>query len=276
MSKRAGALRWAMCLALAGGVALAGCSRPTKKPPAERVALSIYMPCVISGPLRKVVAGYESGHPEVEIWTETKKPLSLTGAVQAEQSRPAVVITMGEVEMGALVHAGAVAPGRVRDIAANTYPLAVIVPAKGAERIQKLSDLAGPAVKRIYCESPDESSLGNRARAAFEKLGLWDRIAPKLVQFDPEKNVLDQLLSGKAEAAVVFKDCLFAEGGSTPKTVRLIGELPSDAHAPIVYQAAAISAAPKPEVAQEFVDYLVSPGGREALQRAGLTPPAKP
>ena len=276
MSKVVGAWGRLLCLALAVSLLGGGCGRPAKKAPAERVALSIYLPCVISGPLRKVVSGYETVHPEVEVWTETEKPLALVSQASGKQRRPAVVITMGEKEMGALVHGGAVAPGSVRDIAVNTYPLAAIVPAKGSSRLRKLSDLASPAVKRIYLEDPAQSTLGDRAKRAFEQLGLWDRIAPKLVSFDPEENVLDQLLEGKAEAAVVFKDCLYAEGGAPPKTVRMLGELPSGGYAPIIYQAAAIGTAPRPEVAQEFVEYLISAGGREALQRVGLSPPRKP
>jgi len=275
MSKLAGALRWAMCLALAGGVGLAGCSRPTRKPPAERVALNIYLPCVISSPLRKVINNYETGHPEVEIWDEKEKPLALAKAASVRQSRPALVITMGDVEMASLVRAGVVARDRVRDIGVNTYPMAVIVPAKGAERVRKLADLAEPWVKRVYLEDPAQSTLGDRAKRAFQERGLWDKVAPKLVQFDPDANVLDQLLDGKADAAVVFEDCLL-EGGTPPKTIRVVGELPLGAYPPVTYQAAVISSAPKPEVAQAFVDYLISPGGREALQRAGLSPPAKP
>jgi molybdate transport system substrate-binding protein len=106
----------------------------------------------------------------------------------------------------------------------------------------------------------------------LEKLGLWPKIAPKVVRFDPDKNVVDQLVSGKADAAVVFKDCLFSEGAAPPKTIRLAAELPADAYPPITYQAAAVKAAPRPEVARDFVDFLRSPGGQEALQRAGLTP----
>ena len=275
MSKVLRAPRWPLCLALATGLLVGGCARPARKPSGERVALSIYLPCMISGPLRKVISGYETAHPEVEVWAETEKPLALVGEASAKQRRPAVVITMGEKEMGALVHAGVVAPSSVRDIAVNTYPLAVIVPAKGAARIQELEDLASPAVQSIYLEDPARSTLGDRAKRGFEQLGLWDGISSKLVSFDPEENVLDQLLEGKAEAAVIFKDCLFAEGGAPPKTVRVVGELPSATYAPITYQAAALSTAPKPEVAQQFVEYLTSPGGREALQRAGLTPPKK-
>jgi len=254
----------------AAGMALAGCGRMPRKPPAERVVLSIYLPCVISAPMRKVVAAYETTHPEAEIWTETDKPLALPDRVQAPHDRPAAVITMGQIEMQSLVRAGLVASEDVRDIAVNTYPLVVVAPAEGAAGLHRLADLGGPRVEHIYLEDPAQSTLGDRAKRAFEKLGLWEKIAPKLVQFDPRVNVVSQLVDGKADAAVVFKECLFAERASPPKTIRLVGELPADAYPAIIYQAAAVQTSPQPDVPRQFVDFLASPGGREALQRAGL------
>jgi molybdate transport system substrate-binding protein len=266
--------RFAFTAAIA--LALTGCGRPAPKPPPERVSLTLYLPCVISSPMRKVITSYTAAHPEVEIWDTVTKPLALTSEAKGEQLRPAVVVTMGDLEMDSLVKAGIVARQDVHDIVANSYALAVIVPAKDAGRVHQLSDLAGAAVKRIQVEDPAISTLGDRARSAFEKLGLWTSVAPKVVHFDPDKNVVDQLLSGKADAAVVFKDCLFSEGAAPPKTVRLAAQFPADAYAPITYQAAAVKAAPQPEVAREFVDFLRSPGGQEALQRAGLTPAQRP
>lgn len=258
--------------ALSAALVAAGCTSPAPQPAAERVSLSIYLPCVISGPMRKVITGYQQAHPEVEIWDEKEKPQALVTAASGEHSRPAVVITLGDKEMAALVESGVVAADQVRDIAANTYPLAVIVPAKGADHIQRLEDLARPDVKRVFVEDPATSTLGDRARRALQRMGLWEAVSRKLVAFDPDANVLDELLSGKAEAAVVFKDCLL-EAGRPPKTIRLVGELPCDYYQPIAYQAGVIATAPRPEVARAFVEYLVSAGGREALQRAGLTPP---
>jgi molybdate transport system substrate-binding protein len=260
-----------LLVALALAAALAGCGPRAKKPPAERVALSIYVPCVISGPLRKVIGAYETVHPEVEVWTETDKPLALPDRVKSDHERPSVVITMGEIEMQSLVKAGVVSADDVSTIAVNTYALAVIAPNDGKLRLRKLPDLADPRVKRIHLEDPTRSALGDRAKRAFQKLGLWDKIAGKIVQLDPKANVVDQLLEGEADAAVVFKDCLFAEGAAAPKKINIVGELPAD-HRSIVYQAAAISTAPRPEVARQFVDFLRSLEGRESLERVGLTP----
>jgi len=220
--------------------------------------------------MQRVVAAYEESHPGVRIDTATDKPLAMLGSVQ-EESEPGVVITMGEVEMDSLIASGAVDQAQVVPIAANTYQLAVMVPAEN-EELQQLSDLSGPEAKRVAIEDPKVSTLGNRAEEAFRKLNLWDQIAPKVVRFDPTKNLLSQLLEGAADAAVVFQDCLFAEGGSPPRTVRLIGALPPDSHAPITYQAAPLRRAQASEQAAAFVTWLAGAEGKKALQEAGLTP----
>jgi molybdate transport system substrate-binding protein len=263
--------RLRLAFAVAAGLSLTGCGRPAPKPPPQHVALTLYLPCVISSPMRKAIVSYTTAHPEVKIWDTVTKPLALAAQAKGQQSRPAVVVTMGDLEMDSLVKAGIVSRPDVHDIVANTYALAVIVPAKDANKVRQLSDLAGPAVTRIQVEDPAISTLGDRARRAFDKLGLWASIAPKVVHFDPDKNVVEQLLAGKADAAVVFRDCLFSEGAAPPKTVHLAAQFPADAYPPITYQAAAVKAAPQPEVARAFVDFLRSPGGQEALQRAGLT-----
>ncbi len=239
---------------------------------AAAATFTVHIPCVISVPMQKVASAYEEGHPGVRIDTATDKPLVMVGAVQGQQAGPGVVLTLGEVEMEALVAAGAVDKAQVVAVVRNAYELAVIASAK-REGISKLSDLTGSKVKRLAIEDPKLSTLGHRATQAFERLGWWKQLAPKVVRFDPTKNVLAQLLDGKADAAVVFKDCLFEAGGSPPKTIRLLGTLPAKSYSPITYQAAPLKqAAPSDEV-QRFVAWLVSAEGKKALQNAGLSPP---
>ncbi len=116
----------------------------------------------------------------------------------------------------------------------------MIVPSDN-ETTKSWSDLTQLA--RIAIDDPTLSTLGARAQAGLNKLGLWDKLAPKVVHFDPEKNVLSQLLEGKADAAVVFKDCLF-EGGVAPSTIRLVDTLPEDSYDPVVYRVAPGEVAP--------------------------------
>jgi molybdate transport system substrate-binding protein len=275
MRERRGLTAGARLLAAALAIGLLGCGEKAKE--GERSPLVVHVPCVISAPMVQVAAAYMASHPGVEIRTETEKPLALLAEAGGEGASGSAIVTMGDVEMRWLVNAGAVEAADVRTIAINSYPLAVVAAAEGAPGAEELSDLAGPAVKRIYIEDPARSSLGDRAVQALKQLGLWDGVAPKVVRPDPNAMVLGELTAGKADAAVIFEDCLFGEGASSrsvPKTLRLIGEIADETHSPIPYQAAVLSGAEQPEAAREFVEFLAAPSGREALRKAGLTPAA--
>ena len=273
MRGRRGRKAGARLLAVALGIGLLGCGEKPQE--GERGPLLVHVPCVISAPMAQVAAAYRASHPGVEIKTETAKPLAQLAEAGGEGAAGSAIITMGDREMEWLVSAGAVEAADVRTIAINTYPLAVIAAAEGAPGANELADLAGPAVKRIYVEDPERSSLGDRAVQALQQLGLWDEIAPKVVRPDPNAMVLGEVIAGKADAAVIFEDCIFAEGStgrSVPKTLRVIGRIPADTHSPVPYQAAVLSGTEQPEAARAFIEFLGTQPGREALKKAGLEP----
>ncbi len=251
-------------------VGLAGCGGAPEK---GRATVTVYVPCVIAGPMREVVSRYHAAHPGVEIKTETDKPLALLVGAKAGREGPAAIITMGDVEMRWLAEAGAVAAGEIRTIGRNKYPLVVVAGADGVSGVEGLADLVGPAVKSVYLEDPAQTSLGDRAQRAFEALGLWERIAPKVVRPDPKAVVLEAVIEDGAAVAVVFRDCLFAEGGSgeaIPRTLRIVGQIPDGAYPPVPYQAARLAGAPQFGAAREFVDFLAAPEGMQALAAVGL------
>lgn len=263
-------------LTAAVGLALLGCGGPREEQ--RPASLMVYIPCVISAPMNEVLESYRAAHPEVALPFETGKPLALLGKVVAEHKGPTAVITMGDVEMEWLVGAGAVEAADVRTIAVNILPLALAA-GESAAGVEELADLAGPGAKRIYIEDPSQSSLGDRTERALKKLGLWEKVAPKVVRPDPEAMVLSELIEGRADAAAVFRDCLFAEIGdeaSLPKRVRIIAEIPEETYSPIPYQAAPLRGTERPEVAREFVDFLTSEEGQQAIARAGLRPAERP
>jgi molybdate transport system substrate-binding protein len=261
---------WRIAAALLASAAFVGCGRePAKGPPAPSV-FTVHVPCVVSAPIQKVVAAYEETHPTVSVDTLTEKPLAALTAAKEDVTNPAVIITMGELEMDSLVAAGVVDQAQVVPVARNAYHLAVIVPASN-DTVKTLSDLAKLEAGRLALEDPKVSTLGARGEEAFRKLGMWEQLEPRVVRFDPTKNVLSQLLEGKADAALVYRDCLFAEGGSPPSTVRLVGEFPADSYGPITYQAAPLRHAEASEETQKFVTWLTSEDGKKALRAAGLS-----
>jgi molybdate transport system substrate-binding protein len=255
------------------GAVLAGCGGalpPEAKSP-EPVALGIHVPCVLSGPMQKVVAAYESRRGEVEISVLVDKPMAMLDSVPAARDRAGVAITLGENEMQVLVDAGAVQPEDVVDFAVNTYPMVVVAAADAIPEVTDVAGLALPQVRAVAVEDPAKSSLGDRSEQALRTMGLWQEVGPKIVRLEPNAMVLGELIDGSADAAVIFRDCLFGEsGGNPPKTIRIIGELSDEGLPSITYQAAALADTPDREEAQAFVRFLVSPEGRQALVTVGL------
>jgi len=231
------------------------------------------VPCVLSGPMQKVVAAYEEAEPGAAVSTRVDKPMAMLDAVPKARESAGVVVTLGDREMEALVAAGAVSAEEVKAFAVNTYLIVVVAAADAIPGVTDVSGLASPEVKAVAIEDPKRSSLGDRAQRALEGIGLWAAVEPKVVRLEPDAMVLGELMDGRADAAVIFRDCLFGEsGGNPPKTIRIVGEIPQGDLPPILYQAAPLAQAPNPEVARRFVDFLVSEGGNEALEGAGLSP----
>ncbi len=250
-------------LALGSGAGLWARARRPPRP------LIIYAPCVISAPMQKVARGYEQSHRGTMVRILTDKPVAMLSSLPKGTEEPGVVLTLGEVEMGVLTASGAVDRAAVHTLARNAYQLAVVVPTESSGK--SLDDLTSPEVKRIAIEDPKLSTLGNRAEQALKKLGMWEQVGPKVVRLDPTENVLSQLLEGKAEAAIIYQNCLFTESGAAPRTVRLAGAFPADSYAPSNYQVAPLKRARPAKPAEEFVRFLTSAAGAKALREAGLT-----
>lgn len=262
---------------IAACLLLAGCGgEPPEVASPQPVALTVYVPCVLSGPVHKVAAAYEETTPGLEVLIMVDKPMAMLDDMPGAEGDAAVALTMGPIEMQSLIAAGAVDPAKVQTFAVNTYPIVAIAAADGAQDVEGLVDVGASDVERVYVEDPARSSLGDRTERALKRLGLWESIAPKVVRPEPDEMLLAGLIEGRADLAFVFKDCLFEGTGdpaAVPKTIRLIGQLPQGTDPPIEYKAAPLSGAAKVGSAREFVDFLLSPEGREALSKAGLRPP---
>jgi len=241
-------------------------SSATAAEQARTKTVTLYVPCVLSGPLMKVLAVYETQHPEADIVRQTYKPSELPSRPKG----PAAVVTAGDVEMVQLVKRGLVDQAEVRAFATNTYLLAVIAATGAAPALRKTGDLAETSVKRILLDDPAKSSLGAAAKQALTKLGLWAKVQRKIAYPRPGTMLPADLIAKKAEAAIVFKDCLL-EAGKPPKTIRIVGELPLSLYSPILYQIAPMKGAGR-DTAQRLVGFLTGEEGRQALRKAGLRP----
>ena len=152
-----------------------------------------------------------------------------------------------------------------RNFAANAVVL--IVPAQGGPAIATLSDLQGAAIRRIAIGKPATVPVGRYTRQALDSAGLGSAIAPKVVQADSVRQVLDYVASGEAQAGFVYR----TDAAAMPDKVKVV--LTVEGHAPVRYPVAVVGDSRQKALALDFATYLATPDARAVLARFGFGPP---
>jgi molybdate transport system substrate-binding protein len=130
-----------------------------------------------------------------------------------------------------------------------------------------LAKLAGDG--RIATGDARAVPVGIYAKAALQKLGLWDAVAPKLAMVGNVRAALVLVARGEAPLGVVY-----ATDAKVEPAVKIIGVFPDDLHDPIVYPVAATVGA-KP-AAKLYLDFVRSAAARSIFERFGFSVLIKP
>lgn len=152
-----------------------------------------------------------------------------------------------------------------RDFASNSVVL--VVPARDGVAIGKLADLGSATVKRIAIGKTATVPVGHYTRQALESAGLWTVLAPKYVQADSVRQVLDYVARGEVEAGFVYgTDAALA----TDKVRRV---LTVEGHTPVRYPVAVVADSRHRALAQAFTAYLGTPAAQAVLAHHGFGQP---
>lgn len=130
-----------------------------------------------------------------------------------------------------------------------------------------LVDLRDARFKRIAIANPEHAPYGEAARAALQKLGIWDDVLPRLVYGENVRQTLQFAQTGNAEAALVAGSLLTQadQGHSFLVDASL--------HAPIVQALVVCRNGKNSDGARQFVEFLRSAAARAVLRRYGFEPP---
>ena len=199
----------------------------------------------------------ETGHKVVISYDSSAKL-----AKQIEQGAPADLFISASVEwMDYLSDAQVIDPSSRKNILGNTLILIASNPAPPKVNITKGFDLAGlVGDKKLAMGLLNSVPAGQYGQEALVNLGLWDAVAPQVVQADNVRAAVKLVATQEAGFGIVY--ATDAEMGVTQ-----IGTFPKDSHQPIVYPAAAISADP---AVLAFLDNLRSDAARDVFTRAGF------
>lgn len=169
-----------------------------------------------------------------------------------------VLATANEVTMEAAVEAQVTGPPVV--FASNE--LTIVVPVANTAQITSIEDLARPEVLVAVCQP--QVPCGVAAQEAITASGI--PISPITQEVDV-RGVLTKVITDEVDAGFVYvTDAITAEGD-----VRQVALAPGLV-TPVQYPIAAVNSAAQFQLAQRFIDFVLSPSGQQILRDAGFAP----
>jgi molybdate transport system substrate-binding protein len=245
---------------------------------AKRIALVVALACVLlpltgcgskdrtitvlaasslTGTFTSLADQFERDHPGVQV--KLAFDSSATLAQQAVGGAPADVLATADTTT--MDSAKAALAGASKPFATNVMVLAT--PSANPTGITHFSDLQSGNVKYVVCV--DTAPCGAVAKALLAQ----DHItAPPVSSEVDVKSVLAKLTEGEADAGIVYTTDAVA-AGSQVKSIAI----PGSGRQRSTYPIATLKESKQPDLAQRFVDLVLSSAGQKVLQDAGFGKP---
>jgi molybdate transport system substrate-binding protein len=192
---------------------------------------------------------------------------SSTLAQQIQQGAPVNVFASADEKwMNYLAKANLIAPNTRHDLLGND--LVLIVPTNHPTHVDigpgfDLLALLGPD-GRLAVGDPAHVPAGIYAEQALRKLGLWDKVSPRLAAAPDVRSALLLVERGEAPAGIVY-----GTDAAVSKAVRIAGLFPAGSHDPITYPFAVVKAGDTKE-ARDFLAFMATPAAREIWVKRGF------
>jgi molybdate transport system substrate-binding protein len=105
--------------------------------------------------------------------------------------------------------------------------------------------------------------VGKYAKAALEKLGAWDKAAPKFAMAENVRAALTLVSRGEAAYGIVYQTDAAVEPG-----VKIVGTFSADSHPPIIYPVGLLKDT-KPE-GQSLLDFMQTSQAKTVFEKYGF------
>jgi molybdate transport system substrate-binding protein len=202
---------------------------------------------------------------ETGIAVKTSFAASSVLARQIEAGAPATVFFAADEEwMDYLEKRQRLAPGSRRDVLGNQ--LVLVAPADSTATVKITS---GPALvqalggARIATGDPDSVPVGKYAKAALNKLGVWEQLEKRLVRAEDVRSALAFVARGDAPFGIVY-----LTDAKIEKKVKLLDVFPQDTYPPIRYPIAMTAEAGAD--ASRFVEFVTGKRAAVIFQTYGF------
>lgn len=214
---------------------------------------------------------FEGRYPQVDLVFNFAASDQL--AQQLVAGAPADVFASANlIQMDVAVAGGRVAQGSSQLFARNR--MVIVTPLDNPGGIRSLADLAKPGLRLVIGAA--DVPAGRYARQVLETAsgdaeygtGFAEGVLANVRSYEETvRAVLTKVVLGEADAGIVFA----TDAGSAEDQVRTI-EIPLALNTIADYPIAVIADANEPELARDFVAFVLSPAGQSLLSAYGFVP----
>jgi len=259
---------------------LAGCAtaahaptEPSAATPAN-VTLTVFAAASLAEAFEEIKADFEAVHPGVVIVYNFGGSNAL--AQQLGQEAPADLFASANAsQMQVAIEAGRIIGGTSRVFVHNR--LVVVVPTGNPGGVATLQDLARPGLMIVLAAA--EVPVGQYALDFLDKAAtdpafgpaFKDDVLANVVSYEENvRAVLTKIVLGEGDAGIVYASDI--SGDSADQVERL--DIPDDLNTVASYPIGVIQDSTNPDLAQAFMEYVLSPEAQAVLASHGFIPAA--
>lgn len=184
---------------------------------------------------------------------------------QIERGAPFDLYFSADIWMPRTLAASALAASGVKPYAIGRL---VLWSASRDASAMTLADLCDPAIERIAIADPKDSPYGKRAEEALRAIGLWDKLAPKLVHGSDVAQAAADVQAGRADVGLIALSLALAAQGS----YSLVDD---KLHVPLKQAYIVTQRAAQNALARRFADFIDSEQARTILRQHGFALPGE-
>ena len=252
-------------------VLLAGCQQisPTSSSPSllEGRTLTVFAAASLADAFTEIAQNLETLYPGIKIDFYFAGSQALRTQIELGADTD-VFASANTIEMDVLVGEEFVQPGTPQIFVTNQ--LVLILPPKNPANVSSLEDLENSGLKLIL--AADEVPVGRYSRQVLENLNALyggdykDKVLMNVVSNeDNVKQVVTKVQLGEADAGIVYISDAYAapELKSVP--------IPAKYNVSAQYPIAALIITSQPDLAAEFIAYVLSEDGQAIMRKWGFT-----
>jgi molybdate transport system substrate-binding protein len=226
--------------------------------------LTVSAAASLTDAFKDIAAVFEESHPRTKVVLNFGASGQLLQQIGA--GAPVDVFASADLETMDRAAKQAVITDESRVVFARN-DMVVAVPATSLLVLNRLADIAGPAVKRIAIGNPDSVPAGKYARDVLTTARLWPDLQERFVFTQNVRQALDYVARGEVDAAFVYRtDAIAAVNRAKIALV-------TKTETPVLYPAAVVKGSGNAESAAAFVKFLRTDTVKYILERYGFRSP---